>query len=181
MRIIGGTLRGRRLAPVRGPIRPTSDRLREALFNAIGTAVCDGRWLDLFAGTGAVGIEAWSRGARPVTWVDRDEDAVRLIRKNLQICGIEESVRVQLRDAIVTLAHPGDGAPFDFIFLDPPYDFRRYDKLLRKLADSPALAPGGLAMLEMFRKNSLEEIPDGLRMERQLEAGDSRIVFLRRT
>lgn len=181
MRIIGGTLRGRRLTTVRGPVRPTSDRLRESLFNVLGATVANSCWLDLFAGTGAVGIEAWSRGARRVILVEKEPEVLRLLTRNLELCGIAQLVEVRPRDAITFLVDPKLTDPADFVYLDPPYAFPRYGKLLRKLLDSEAFAPGGLALLELFRKTGLEPLPQGLSLERTLEAGDSRVLFLRRS
>jgi 16S rRNA (guanine966-N2)-methyltransferase len=132
MRIISGKYRGRRLAAVRGDVRPTSDRLRETLFNVIGDRIEGATWIDVFAGSGAVGIEALSRGARFVLFNDTSRDAIRLIKKNLELCGVEEGFQIRERDAFSVLRGLKPGFA-DVIFCDPPYDFGRYEKLLRRL------------------------------------------------
>jgi 16S rRNA (guanine(966)-N(2))-methyltransferase RsmD len=180
MRIVGGSLRGRRLAAVRGPVRPTSDRLRQALFDVLGTAVQGSVFLDLYAGTGAVGLEAWSRGASPVILVERDAAALRLIRRNLELCGVVGELIVRQQEVFAFLAAPDIPAPADFAYLDPPYAMRRYDKLLSRVAASPAVAVGGLVLLELAHRTALPGPPKGLQWERDLEAGDSRVIFLRK-
>ncbi len=180
MRIVGGNLRGRRLAAVQGPIRPTSDRLRQALFDVLGTAVQGRVFLDLYAGTGAVGLEAWSRGAAQVVLVERDPASIRLIRRNLELCGLGGELQVRQQDVFAFLAAPALTVPADFVYLDPPYAMRRYDKLLAKVAVSPAVSPGGVVLLELAHRTPRPDPPEGLHWERDLEAGDSRVIFLRK-
>ena len=121
MRIIAGELKGRRIeAPNWDGLRPTSDKLRETLFNVLAPRIVGAHVLDGYAGTGAVGIEALSRGAAHVTFVEQDPRAVRLVEANLQRCGVDDRyaiIRAGLADAIRRL----DAARFDIIFLDPPY------------------------------------------------------------
>lgn len=181
MRIVGGRLRGRRLAVVRGPIRPTSDRLRQALFDVLGTAIEGSAFLDLYAGTGAVGLEAWSRGASPVILVERDPASIRLIQRNLELCGLVGELLVRQQDVFAFLAAPEIPSPADFAYLDPPYAMRRYDKLLSKVAASPAVAVGGLVLLELAQRTAPPGPPAGLKWERDLEAGDSRVIFFRKS
>jgi len=120
VRVVAGDLRGRRLVAPRGSVtRPTADRVREALFSILGD-VSGARVLDLYAGSGALGIEALSRGAAEATFVDSSEPAVNTIRQNLSNLGIEASVH--RRDALTWLAGAAGGAPFDLVFADPPYD-----------------------------------------------------------
>ncbi len=123
MRIVAGTFGGRRLhAPKGREIRPTSDRVREAIFSILGPTVLAAGVLDLFAGTGALGLEALSRGASEVVFVDQSADAVRLIRANIGLIGVQERVRIihgPVNQAIHRLA--GEGKSFDLIFMDPPY------------------------------------------------------------
>src|SRR5258706_3871375 len=124
MRIIAGTFRSRILKSRKGqPLRPTSDWLRETLFNVLGPAVAGSRFLDLYAGTGAVGIEALSRGAVEAVFVENDAAAVNLIRENLALLKIESGVQVISVGASQALAKLSNRArpPFDFVFLDPPY------------------------------------------------------------
>jgi 16S rRNA (guanine966-N2)-methyltransferase len=123
MRIVAGTFRGRRLqAPKGKEIRPTSDRVREAIFNIIGPAVLAARVLDLFAGTGALGLEALSRGASEAVFVDQSVNAVRLIRSNVELCGVQGRVSIIHESINQALCRLGDrGEAFDLIFMDPPY------------------------------------------------------------
>ena len=153
MRIVAGTHGGRRLlAPKGHDVRPTSDRVREALFSILGDRVTGARVLDLFAGTGALVLEALSRGAATATFVDRD---VAAVRANLAALGLEAAVI--RRDAIGFLERAG--AQFDLVFLDPPY--REAERLAPRLADTlPAvLAPGALVVSESDRRAPLDLPP----------------------
>jgi len=123
MRVIAGSHRGRRLSGPRGTaLRPTSDKVREALFSILGTQVSGGRFLDLYAGTGAVGIEALSRGASIVTFVESDPKAVQLLQQNLQACQFLERAQVRVGKT-ATFLDRNDwwGGPYDVLFADPPY------------------------------------------------------------
>jgi 16S rRNA (guanine(966)-N(2))-methyltransferase RsmD len=153
MRIVAGTHGGRRLtAPAGRATRPTSDRVREALFSILGERVPGARVLDLFAGTGALGLEALSRGAAQATFVDRDTAAVRA---NLAALGLDGEVRRM--DVLAFLR--GAPGPFDLVFVDPPY--AEADRFGPKLAATlPAtLAPGGLVVAESGRRHPLELAP----------------------
>jgi 16S rRNA (guanine(966)-N(2))-methyltransferase RsmD len=177
MRIIAGRLRGRRLhGPPRDGVRPTSDRLRETLFNVLAPRVAGSRVLDGFAGTGAVGIEALSRLAEHATFVERDGRALRVLQANIDQCGVGEASAV-IRGDFVGLAGrvPGLGA-FDLVFLDPPYDVGTLDPILGEAA--AMLAPGGLIVLEHSRRRA--DVPaeaHGLVRTRTLLAGDSALAF----
>lgn len=135
MRIVAGEYRGRRLLSLRGlRIRPTADRVREAVFSVIAAEVAGAAVLDLFAGTGALGLEAISRGADRVVFVDRDAAAVRLLHSNIRLCGAEERTRVihsSAEHALSKLA--AERIVFDLIFMDPPYGERDLEKLLPQL------------------------------------------------
>ena len=123
MRVIAGSHRGRRLSGPRGTtLRPTSDKVREALFSILGTRIPGSRFLDLYAGTGAVGIEALSRGATIVTFVESDPKAVQVMRKNLTACGMLDQAVVRVGPTQTFLRQPQswDG-PYDVLFADPPY------------------------------------------------------------
>lgn len=176
MRIIAGKYRGRRLQQPKGEIRPTTDRLRESLFNVLGHSVSASVWLDLFAGSGAVGLEALSRGASLVVFNDSSHAAVRLVRRNLELCGISEGFEVFEKDAL-TLLNQLRGRAFDFVSLDPPYAFPRYDKLLTKIADT--LDPPPLVILEIFKKTPLDFVEPSWELTRTLRAGDSHLLLLR--
>jgi 16S rRNA (guanine966-N2)-methyltransferase len=135
MRIVAGTFGGRRLHTPKGrEIRPTSDRVREAIFSILGPSVLAARVLDLFAGTGALGLEALSRGALEAVFIDQSLEAVRLIRSNIASLGVQERVRVihgSVNQAIQRLA--GEGKTFDLIFMDPPYGKGAVQKTLSLL------------------------------------------------
>lgn len=150
MRVIGGTLRGKKLAGVRGTaIRQTADRLRESIFNIIAPRVADAVVLDLFAGTGAFGIEALSRRARTAVFIDNSRAAVTLIHRNLELCRLQNRSRVICRD--VTRGLPAISmrqAPFDLVFLDPPYNQGLVRVGLGLLRHGPVLAPGHRLILE---------------------------------
>ena len=173
MRIIAGTLGGRRLtAPPGTATRPTSDRVREALFSILGSRVVDARVLDLFAGSGALGIEALSRGAAAATFVDSDPAAVRAVRANLH--GLE--AEVVRRDARAWLRTARERAlPYDLVFLDPPY--RQAPELGPVLAEPVAavLAPGAVVVSESDRRTPLD-LPT-LTLEDERRYGDTLIRF----
>jgi len=123
MRVIAGSHRGRRLSGPQGTVlRPTSDKVREALFSILGTQVSGGRFLDLYAGTGAVGIEALSRGASAVTFVESDPKAVQLLQKNLRTCQLLDRAQICEGQAAAFLERTDWwGGPYDVLFADPPY------------------------------------------------------------
>jgi len=156
VRVVAGRYGGRRLvAPPGDATRPTSDRVRESLFSVLGPSVGGARVLDLYAGTGALGIEALSRGAGAAVFVDRAPAAIKAIRANLQALGIEAEVRrIQARAALRAAAVAGEA--YDLIFLDPPY--RRPAELGRELSKAlPAvLAPGARVVSESDRRDRLE-------------------------
>ncbi|MCJ8500948.1 16S rRNA (guanine(966)-N(2))-methyltransferase RsmD [Desulfatitalea alkaliphila] len=165
MRIIGGTLRGRKLATVRGSaIRPTADRVREALFNILGVrAVTASHVLDLFAGTGAMGMEALSRGARQAVFVDRSAAAIALLRRNLAICRLEACSRV-IQWNIAQNLNPLRAYPrtFDLVFMDPPYGQGLIAPCLERLAACGALATGAVIVVEHSPDEALGAPPPGL-------------------
>ena len=178
MRVIAGELKGRRLdAPSWAGLRPTSDKLRETLFNVLAARVPGSRVLDAFAGTGAVGIEALSRGAAHVSFLERDPRAVRLISANLGRCGIQDRyaiIRARLADALPQL---GD-ANFDLIFLDPPYGPRELDEAL-SAADRLA-GDDTLVVIEHARRDASPGEIGALGRVRALTSGDSALAFYRR-
>ena len=158
MRVIAGRHKGRRLvAPAGTETRPTSDRVREALFSILGARVVDAEVLDLFAGSGALGIEALSRGAAAATFVDDAPAAISAIRRNLEAV---EGATVVRRDALKFLRTASENdRQYDLVFLDPPY--RQAPALGRELAEAlPAVvAPGGIVVSESDRRAPLE-LPD---------------------
>jgi 16S rRNA (guanine966-N2)-methyltransferase len=154
MRIIAGTARGRRLvSPGSGTfdIRPTSDRAREALFNILAREVAGARVLDLFAGTGALGLEALSRGAESAVFVDKGRSAVSLISKNIQLCGFWEKSVVLPRDLTGSLSflQPYTTAGgFSLVFIDPPYKTLLAEPIILELGKGDIVRAGGLVVAE---------------------------------
>ena len=177
MRIIAGRLRGRRLqGPPREGVRPTSDRLRETLFNVIAPRVAGARVLDGFAGTGAVGLESLSRLAEHATFVERDGRALRVLQANIELCGAGEACTVIRGEFVGLSARTSTLGTFDLVFLDPPYDVSTLDAILGEAA--AVVAPGGLIVLEHSRRRT--DVPanaHGLVRTRTLTAGDSALAF----
>ena len=170
MRIIEGALKGRRLtAPKWEGLRPTSDKLRETLFNVVAPRVEDARVLDLYAGTGAIGIEALSRGAAHVTFVDSDLRALKLIDENLRHCGVRD------RYVIIRTLQSLPAGSIDLAVLDPPYDDS--DLTAAIAAAELLIAPSGLLVLEHARRRPAPEQVGRLRMSRDLISGDSALAF----
>ena len=188
MRIIAGRLKGRRLSAPKGQaVRPTSDSLRETLFNVLGTDVVDARVLDGFAGTGALGIEAWSRGAQHVTFIERDRHAHAALVANLQACGlVTNDADPQRNQEVACVIIRGDflsaratGAPFDLTLLDPPYDIARLEEVLDKGAALTSTA--GRIVLEHSRRRESPPAAGSFVRTRVLVAGDSALSFYQRS
>lgn len=170
LRIIGGRWRGRRLAIPPSPgIRPTPDRVRETLFNWLQMDVAGSRCLDLYAGSGALGIEALSRGAREVVFVDADPVATRALETVLGALGAEAG-RVVRADVPAFLA--GSPEPFDIVFLDPPYGTGAVAPVLRSLDERGWLRAGGLAYLEDSARAGAPALPPGWTLLRSGRAGE---------
>jgi 16S rRNA (guanine966-N2)-methyltransferase len=190
MRVIAGTYRSRILKSLKGlALRPTSDRLRETLFNVLGPAVAGARFVDVFAGTGAVGVEALSRGAAEVVFIEKHPPAVALIRKNLESLGIRSGATVLGADALRGLEklaamraakYTENAPPFDFVFLDPPYAAtEEYARVLRFLGSAPFLAAGSLIIAEHHKKFDLPAHAGSLARFRVLKQGDATLSFYR--
>lgn len=183
MRIIAGTFRSRSLAAPAGlSTRPTSDRLRETLFNVLTPSIRGAAFLDLYAGSGAVGMEALSRGARSVTFVERAPAALAVLRGNLTKLGIVAGFRIQPGGVGAYLrrgtAGERTGAAFDLVFLDPPYDAaQEYETTLNLLGTKGPLAAGAVVIAEHRRKVGLEESYGNLKRTRLLEQGDASLSF----
>jgi 16S rRNA (guanine966-N2)-methyltransferase len=192
MRVIAGSLKGRRLkTPSWDGLRPTSDKLRETLFNILAPRIAGARVLDGYAGTGALGIEALSRGAAWVTLVDDDRRAQMLIAENLALCGIENSyaiIRAKVARALDSLHHQPAFEPFEIVLLDPPYALRSVarcgasgyggddlDAILT--AAGRVLAPTGVLVLERTRRDPAPEAAGRLRHSRTVVSGDSALSF----
>jgi len=184
MRVIAGTLRRRMLdAPAGLATRPTSDRLRETLFNVLAPRMEGARFLDLYAGSGAVGIEAASRGAENVVLVERAEPALKVLRGNLEKLGLRGAVRVEAVNvgAFVRRVRPENSVMrFDVVFLDPPYDAaEEYATMLELLGGDAVglLAERAVVIAEHRRKEKLEGAYGTLRRVRLLEQGDASLSF----
>ena len=186
MRVIAGAARGRTLrAPKGRTARPTSDRVREALFSSLGEEVVDAVVLDLFAGTGALGIEALSRGAVSAVFVERNTGVATFLGLNLESTGFEESARVVRAEAAAFASRP-TGGPFTLVFCDPPYEEPLADivELIEILHDKGAIAPGARVVVERDRRDpalSTDPVALGrlLAMDRQRSYGDTVLLFLR--
>ena len=178
MRVISGTAKGRRLAtPKRSdPIRPVLDQVKEAIFNILFD-VTDARVLDCFAGTGALGIEALSRGAAHATFIDQSSRAIALINANLELCQFHDRATVLHMPAERALRWLGERrAQFDLIFLDPPYEKGFLTPNLSAVAQAQILAPRGLLIMEHHPKEALE-VPPGLVLTDQRKYGQTVISF----
>ena len=175
MRVIAGAFKGRRLKPPTWDgLRPTSDKLRETLFNILAARIPGARVLDGFAGTGAVGIEALSRGAAHVTFVEADRRATALIRENLATCGIEAGYTIQQGQVTTLLRQSPPDARFDVIVLDPPYEAPDVLEALEAAADR--LAEGGVLVLERATRRD-PSAPASLTRSRDVKSGDSTLTF----
>jgi 16S rRNA (guanine966-N2)-methyltransferase len=183
VRIVGGTLRGR---PIIGPqhdgLRPTADRVRESLFNILAHGVDDfalagARVIDLFAGTGALGLEAISRGAAFCLFVDTEPEARALIRANVEAFGLTGVTRIFRRDAS-DLGPAGTMAPFQLAFLDPPYDQGLGEKALAALHDGGWLTPAATVVVEERAGTDIALPPAYLEIDRRTY-GDTQILIAR--
>ncbi len=188
MRVIAGQYRRRMLRSLPGlEIRPTADRLRETLFNVLcagnPAALAETTWLDLYAGTGAVGIEALSRGAQMVFFVESSKTAAELIAANLKSLGIAHGFRIITVDAGKALRQPeAMGHAADFVFLDPPYSMQEeYAKTLTALGESKLLREAGVVIAEHEKRFDPGEAFGELRRYRKLVQGDAALSFYRRT
>lgn len=174
MRIIAGRLKGRRLQGPAGPgLRPTSDSLRETLFNVLGASLAGARVLDGFAGTGALGLEALSRDATHVTFVERDAGALGVLEANVRHCSVETACAI-IRGDFLRAEGTASGA-FDLVLLDPPYEGVDLEDVLDRGA--PLVAAGGRLVLEHSRRSASPERAGALQRTRLLVAGDSALSF----
>ena len=179
MRVIAGAYRGRVLRTVEGAeVRPTSDRLRETLFNILAPRVLASRFLDVCAGSGAVGIEAISRGASPVTLIENSRRARSAIEANLRTLGIGGAVRLISRDALAALAQLAESSEqFDIVFFDPPYESGLYDPVMSNLAASNLISLDSITVVEHRAKHRLAPAYSNLKVYRQVKHGESALSF----
>lgn len=181
MRIIGGISKGRRLSSPKGSsIRPTLDRVKETIFNILGKEVEGKVVLDLFAGTGNLGMEALSRGALKTVFVEKAKEALRIIQKNLLQSGFalrSEVISKDVRRAIPLLERRGDA--FDLIFMDPPYEKGWVQKILNQLRDHPIYHRGTILVIEHSRREPIPADLSGWEIIRQRMIGDTVLSFLK--
>ncbi|RJQ82734.1 MAG: 16S rRNA (guanine(966)-N(2))-methyltransferase RsmD [Desulfobacteraceae bacterium] len=180
LRVIGGSLRGRKLATIRGlAIRPTADRVREALFNILGSRPVDAHVLDLFAGTGALGIEALSRGAKRAVFVDKAAQALQIIRKNIALCRLEARTDVLRLDIAINprslLPYRGT---FDLIFIDPPYNRGMIRPTLLNLSENHLPSHDAIGVIEHAPSEIIDPPPSGWILIDQRRYGQTQLSFL---
>jgi 16S rRNA (guanine(966)-N(2))-methyltransferase RsmD len=180
MRIISGTSKGRKLVTPRSQsLRPTSDRVKESMFNILQDDIVGKVVLDLFAGTGNLGIEALSRGAKKTIFVEKGRQALRLIQRNLTQFGLEERSEILPKDAnraIGILKQKGES--FDLILMDPPYEKGLIQRTLMKLNSYPIYHKDSILVIEHDRREPLSTVMDGWNLIRQRRIGDTLISFL---
>ena len=167
MRVITGTARGRRLkTPENYDIRPTTDNVKESVFNIIQFDIEGRRVLDLFAGTGQLGIECLSRGAAEAVFIDENTAAVKIVKENLKTCGFTAAVLQQ--DALGYLRHCGR---FDLVFVDPPYDSELYESVLETINSVDILSDGGIILCESRREKTLPDMRAPYRKKKKYNYG----------
>ena len=174
MRIISGTARGRKLKePVGNSIRPTSDKVKESVFNIIQFDIEGRRVLDLFAGSGQYGIETLSRGAKSAVFVDSASDSVKLVKENLKISGFYDSASVYGRDSLRFLE--GD-EKFDLIFIDPPYDTNLADRAVQKIVEFDKLNINGIIICELKAGTQTPAVVSPYSLEKEYRYGGVKIA-----
>ncbi len=180
MRIIGGTSRGRKLAAQRGrAVRPTSDRIKESIFNILGQEVEGKDIADLFAGTGNLGIEALSRGAKRVVFVEKERTTLRIIERNLSLCGMKRFAEILPKDinGAVRILHTRRES-FDLIFIDPPYREGMIGSTLAKLESLPIYHENSVLVIQHDRREPLPDVAQRWTLVRQRRIGDTMLSFL---
>ena len=181
MKIIGGEYKGRIIEMPKG-IRPTSDKVREALFEILKARI-EGAWfLDLYCGSGAIGIEALSRGAKKTAFVDNDPGSISILKKNLARLGLARaSYDIYSKDCINGVHFiRGSGSFFDIVFLDPPYYKELAKNTLIELSDCDILSPNALIIAEVFKKDNLPEEVGIFKKVRTSKYGDTILEFFKR-
>lgn len=188
MRIVAGKFKGRRLKTFKGlEVRPTADRVKESLFRIFGKRVVDADFLDLCAGTGSIGLEALSQGARSITFVDNSYHAIRTIESNLEMCGFDHKhphvklIRLEARKALTRFSNRK--AQFDLIYFDPPYASKIHESCVKQIAEAKLLSAAGLLVIEHGRIQEPDWteslILDELVLSRQERYGDTILSFYR--
>jgi len=179
VRIIAGVSKGRKLHPLKGiAIRPTADHLRESIFNILAGYVEGAVVLDLFAGTGSLGMEALSRGAASCVFVDSSRKAVELLNRNILTCGLQEQCTILKRDVLRGLNFLiATGHTFDLVFMDPPYNRGYVEQTLRLLGDCKCIANGGYIIVEHSRHETLSRKTAHFEQSSERQYGKSLVSF----
>lgn len=181
-RLVSGAWRGRRLQfPSSGDVRPTPDRVRETLFNWIGPAIHGQRALDLFAGSGALGLEGLSRGLREAVFVERDRRLAAALKGHLELLEAEDRAHVRQMDVRTFLKAERPQTPFDLVFLDPPYDAGLHAPVLQALDAGPWLAPEANIYIEYRARATPPALPETWHWHRQSKAGEVGFGLARRS
>jgi 16S rRNA (guanine(966)-N(2))-methyltransferase RsmD len=175
MRIISGKFKGRRLQPHGVDLRPTTDKVREALFNILAPDVQGAAFLDLYAGSGSIGIEAFSRGAEHVVFVEQEKQNVLLIRKNIASLALSEKVTLFYGSVLDFLKT--NKATFDLVYVDPPYEDNDLLERLQTLGSSDTISPQGIVVIEHFHKQELPQDFGTLALSRQVRYGGTALTF----
>lgn len=180
MRIITGRARGLQLTvPKTYDVRPTADRVKESVFNIIGSKIIGARVLDLFAGTGNLGLESWSRGAAAITFIDASRESLRLVRSNIAKCRAQADCTVLQGSApqvAQRLAQAGE--LFDFAFCDPPYNKGWVQQIIELLGRQPFLHEGGYLVVERSAHDELPPLPPGCELVRSSRYGETIVDFI---
>jgi 16S rRNA (guanine966-N2)-methyltransferase len=179
MRVSGGAIRGFRLRSLRGAVlRPTAEKVKEAIFNVLGPKVIGANVADIFAGTGNIGIEALSRGAAHVLFVERHLPSVRLLKNNLTTCGLTHKALVYTMDASGFLRRAArQSMMFDILYADPPYHTPVAERFLRQLGKSDIMSESGIVVIEHFQKKSLPDKTGCLSVLKRYRYGDTLLSF----
>lgn len=179
MRVVGGISKGRKLKALKGlNIRPTSDKVKESIFNILGDKIVDAVFLDLCAGTGGIGIEALSRGAKETVFVENNQKAVKLIKENLLLCNLENDSNVICDDAVGFL--DDSDKSFDIIFFDPPYKSDLFEKAMAVFDRKEMLNNNGILIIEHNSKTVLQEDIKSLILLKKYKYGDTTLSFYKK-
>jgi 16S rRNA (guanine966-N2)-methyltransferase len=180
LRIISGVLKGKRLSSLKGAdIRPTADRTRESIFNIISPKIPNSVVLDLFAGTGALGIEALSRGASYAIFVDTDRNAVSIIEKNILACGLQDRIKIIKADITKKMtAFVNVHSPVNLVFMDPPYNRNLIKPSLNNLSGSLILQKNALIIIEHSVSENIPEFSTEYKITDQRKYGKTLVSFL---
>lgn len=183
MRVISGKLKGRRLKGFKAEhIRPTTDRVKESVFNILGPSLEEARVLDLFSGTGSLSIEAWSRGASYIECVELSKKSLAILRSNLKELGLGASTEIALKNQdVFRYLKSFKGPPyFDLVIADPPFTEKWADRVMHSLSESQVLASGGIAVIESSSRETIEDNYGQLQLLDRRGFGDKKVSFFRR-